>query len=94
MHITVKQIFPTLDDLYKAFNTSTNGSICHEKFSILFPTLKNHKEKAKAIHYILEHITTWLYDYEPVINEIDIEAFLDAHKEAIFYVINESFENK
>jgi hypothetical protein len=81
---SVKELFPTTDSFYQAFLESEYGQKTYQEAYSLYPKYNNggfHTDQ--AVDYIYEQMNSWLYQYIPELNEIEIEAFLDTHIDSL-----------
>lgn len=86
----LKEIFTTTDNFYNNFiNTNTD---CVELAKKQYPKYHNGGiETRKAINFIFDKMGEWLYSHDPILNEIEIEAFLDSNEDELKKHIQKNF---
>lgn len=89
--MSISQLYNTSEQLYKTFFDAENGKNSFNSAFNLYPKMsKGGKDTRQAVSHIFTDLGNWLYEHEPILNEIEIEAYLDTHGESLHESIQDS----
>ena len=78
------QVFPSSEIFFQTFYSNAFWQECLQEAQEQFPKFKTGgADTRQAASMIVDKMSEFLYAYDPVLNEMDIEAFMDTNTEEL-----------